>query len=262
MAVGGIHLADNAMALSPNVTPTDEAGIPSTRIAQVHQLRLLDYLYTQLTDEETTSSDPTSGVETSSDTDSTTASSPDSSTPRFTCQYSDGQYTVMYSPESDSESTSSEYYEWAIPGQMGGGWTPERRCNAIAERLEIYRPDGLLELQTGEENNLDIVCVTTTQNDDCRIVFTVPDGQDPIETRDRVFENLAVANSGQQTEGINTLHDTSSISSSGLDLGNILGIDLPQLPGQNTIPSFSGRSQGIDLRPFLAPADGGTGRNL
>lgn len=201
--------------------------------------------------------DEDKATETSSESSSETSNEPtstaDASTPRFTCQYDNGDFVVMYSPESEPGTS----YAWAIPGEMGGGWTPERRCNAIAERLEDYRPDGLLELQTGLENNYNIVCVTTTDAPGCRIVFTVPNGQDPIVTRDRVFENLAIANSGQETTGVNTFTGSSS-SSILTDLGNDLGLNLPtSLPSQQSRQS-SYRNQGIDLRPFLDPADGGT----
>jgi len=83
---------------------------------------------------------------------------------------------------------------------MGDGWTSERRCNEISQRLESYRPDGLIELRDVENNYNTVV---TTENDpSCRIVFTVPPGQDPTSTRNRVFSNLTVADSGEQTTAI------------------------------------------------------------
>ncbi|MGK7890847.1 MAG: COP23 domain-containing protein [Leptolyngbyaceae cyanobacterium] len=185
--------------------------------------------------------------------ESTSSPANTNSTARFTCQYEGGNFVVMYSPESEP----GQSYEWAIPGEMGGGWTPERRCNAIAERLENYRPDGLLELQTGVENNYNVVCVTTAETPGCRIVFTVPNDQDPLATRDRVFENLAIANSGQDTAGVTTF---TGDGADGIltNIGNELGLNLPgRSPG-----SSINRGQGIDLRPFLDPADGGTGAHL
>lgn len=176
--------------------------------------------------------------------------------PRFTCQYNGEEFVVMYSPEDDPD----EFYEWATPEEMGGGWTPERRCNAISDRLESYRPDGLQELQTGTENGYNIVCATTSADPSCRIVFTVPEGQDPEDTRDLVFENLAVANSGQDTQGIRTFQGNTSTGSILEQLGSEIGLDLPSLP--RSLPSLSQRRDSIDLRPFLSPADGGTGAAL
>ncbi|MDA0265619.1 MAG: COP23 domain-containing protein [Cyanobacteria bacterium] len=171
---------------------------------------------------------------------------PSSGSPRFSCVLDNGRYTVMYSPESQA----GQQYPWAVPDDMGAAWPAERRCNVISDRLESYRPDGLVELQTGLENGYNTVCVTTEAVSSCRIVFTVPPGQDPVATRDRVFNNLVLADQGSSTEGVNTFTDGES---SILDqIGDVLGG--ASLPGR----SNSSRS-GINLRPFLDPADGGTG---
>jgi hypothetical protein len=173
-------------------------------------------------------------------------------TTRFSCQIDQGQYTVMYNPQSQPD----EFYPWAKPQTLGGGWSAERRCAEISRRLESYRPDGLLEMQTGIENGYDIVCVTTEADPNCRIVFTVPPGQDAELTRDRVFENLAVADSGQQTDAVNTYRGNGAgeILS---QIGQELGINLPSASGGRRP-----ESRNIDLRPFLDPADGGTGTQL
>ena len=206
------------------------------------------------TDDASTSSED---VDTNADPSNTDPSDDVSNQPRFNCQYDDGEFVVMYSPASEPDT-----YAWATPSEMGGGWTPERRCNAISDRLENYRPDGLLELKTGVENGYNVVCATTSENSACRIVFTVPEGQDPIETRDLVFENLAVANSGQETQGIRTFREDVSTGNILEQIGTEFGFNLPQFPtSSQSIPSLERRSS-IDLRPFLDPADGGTGSAL
>ena len=172
---------------------------------------------------------------------------------RFVCQSLQGQYTVMYLPESQP----NESYAWAVPQSMGGGWTAEKRCTEISRRLESYRADGLVELTTGRENNYDVVCVTTEANSNCQIVFTVPQGQNAIATRDAVFENLATADDGVQTQGVNTF--TGNQSNNNI-LGQIFGIF-----GNSPAPSSSSSSSynsGINLKPFLDPSDGGTGTAL
>lgn len=163
---------------------------------------------------------------------------------RFSCQTSGGQYTVMYSPESQP----NQFYPWASPSQMGGGWSPEARCTEIARRLESYRPDGLTEMRTQMENGLNTICVTTDRVPGCRIVMTVPPGQDAIATRDRVFENLLIADSGQSTIAVNTF------TGGGLgSLGSLFG-----RPRPTTVKSPAG----INLRPFLDVKDGGTGERV
>lgn len=164
---------------------------------------------------------------------------------RFTCEVQNGQPTVMYAPRS----RPGERYAWATPEAMGSAWPAQRRCEEISRRLEDYRPDGLLELKTGLENGYNTVCVTTEDNSACRIVFTVPQGQDPALTRDRVFDNLAMADQGQTTRGISTLVQGGSIWD-GLD-------DLLGFPN-----SESSTNSAVNLRPFLDPADGGTGLRL
>jgi Circadian oscillating protein COP23 len=163
---------------------------------------------------------------------------------RFSCELSDGRYTVMYHPQSQPNGA----YPWATPSELGGGWTPERRCNEIARRLEFYRSDGLIELGTTVENGYDIVCVTTEADSRCRIVLTVPPGQDPQQTRDLVFENIVTADRGQSTEAVTTFDRNGNE----IDLlEGVLGAEFPETT-----------RTGIDLRPFLDPADGGTGEML
>ena len=126
---------------------------------------------------------------------------------RFRCELVDGEYTVMYFPESQP----NQSYPWAIPSELGGGWTPQKRCDAITERFEEYRGEGLLELATGTENGYDTICVTTQLDpSDCKLILTVPPGQDPQLTRDLIFDNLLVADDGQQTQGVYTFGDGQS----------------------------------------------------
>jgi hypothetical protein len=167
--------------------------------------------------------------------------------PRFTCQSYNGQYTVMYRPESQP----GQAYAWAVPGKMGGGWSSERRCSEISARLERYRPDGLIDLTTSQENGENILCVTTEADPSCRIVLTVPRGQDPQQTRDAVFQNLTVADSGQQTQGVNTY-------TGGGNEGDILN----QIEGALGVGKSSSSDDSINLKPFLDSKDGGTGDRL
>ena len=182
--------------------------------------------------------------------ESTTNGNPLPSDARFECQISNGEYTVMYLPKSQPD----QAYVWATPQEMGGGWTAENRCYTISERLEAYRPEGLTELQVGTENGYDIVCATTEQEPGlCKIVFTVPPGQNAVATRDLVFENLTLADSGSDTAVVNTFTGSGS--------NDILG----QITSALELPFPSRRASnrdGINLKPFLDPNDGGTGSAL
>lgn len=176
----------------------------------------------------------------------TTIPSPTAAGTRFACQMNNGQNTVMYFPESQP----NRAYPWAVPSTLGGGWSSDRRCNEIARRLESYRPDGLVEMKTGFENGYNTICVTTDRVPSCRIVLTVPPGQDATVTRDRVFQNLSVADSGQQTQGVLTYGGGRSDVLN--QLGQILGI-------RRSTAMTNGN---INLKPFLSPRDGGTGERL
>lgn len=187
----------------------------------------------------------------------------DNKTARFSCQSRDGQYIVVYQPKSQPQ----KYFPWAAPSAMGDGWSPEKRCNEISRRLELYRPDGLLEMKTSTENGYNIICATTDKNSACRIILTVPNGQDPIATRDRVFGNLATADSGQVTTAVNTYRGRDrSLNEITSDLG--LGIDLTGINGvlssvlSPSRPVSNVRSGNFYLKPFLDPSDGGTGASL
>jgi hypothetical protein len=168
---------------------------------------------------------------------------------RFACENVNGQLTVIYRPQS----RQNEAYPWAVPGDMGAAWNSQRRCSEIARRLESYRSDGLQELRTGIQNQQNVVCVTTEKDQSCRIVFTVPSQQDPIITRDRVFRNLTLADSGQQTAGVNTF---AGANNGGDLIGGLFG------NGGNSNYKPRASSGGLDLRPYLSVQDGGTGNRI
>jgi hypothetical protein len=177
---------------------------------------------------------------------------------RFICEFVSNQATVTYHPVD----RPNDKYPWAIPSTMGSNWNSTKRCTEIARRLEQYRRDGLKELRTEVKNQYDTVCVTTERNNECRIVFTVPTGKDAIATRDSVFRNLTMADSGQQTTGVNTFADGGNNG-----LTSILGNNLPgigKVGESNSAPTRRSlqAKDSIDLRPFLSTQDGGTATQL
>jgi Circadian oscillating protein COP23 len=197
----------------------------------------------------TTSGGSTStSTQTQTNTSTINSSTPISSDTRFSCQYYNGQYTVMYQPES----SPGQFFPWASPRTLGGGWDAESRCNKISERLESYRPDGLVELQTGVQNRQNIVCVTTEAVPGCRIVLTVPPEKDPYVVRNSIFQNLASADNGENTIAVNTY------GSQGNELYNF-GRTL--LGGKNPSRVSSSRDP-INLKPFLDRKDGGNATKL
>lgn len=188
-------------------------------------------------------------------TGSGTVSTPVNSNTRFSCQLINGQYTVMYQPQSQP----GQFFPWAAPRTLGSGWNSQKRCATIAERLESYRPDGLQELKTAVENRQNIVCVTTEANGFCRIVLTVPPERDPNEVLNGVFQNLADADDGRQTVAVNTYRNRGGELDELTRAGEqLLGIRRPN----NNTNATRKASGGINLKPFLDKADGGTGSKL
>jgi len=173
------------------------------------------------------------------------------STGGFGCQFYKGQYTVMYQPKSQPGTV----FPWAAPANLGGGWNAQKRCQTIAQRLESYRRDGLLELQTAVENRQNIVCVTTEANGFCRIVFTVPPEKDPYVVRNSVFENLMAADSGEETTAVNTYGNRRADNG----VREIYKIGQSVFGGKKPV---SNAKAPIKLKNFLDKADGGTGQNL
>jgi Circadian oscillating protein COP23 len=171
---------------------------------------------------------------------------------RFMCETIDNQSTVTYHPVD----RPGDKYPWAVPSTMGTNWNAVKRCTEIARRLEEYRRDGLKELRTDVKNQYNTVCVTTEKNGECRIVFTVPMGQDAISTRDSVFRNLTMADNGQRTTGVTTFAEGGNNS-----FGDMFGNILPGGNTPNSAPAFQTKDS-IDLRPFLSTKDGGTATQL
>ena len=158
----------------------------------------------------------------------------------------------MYQPESQP----GKYFAWATPRTLGGGWNAQRRCQTIAQRLETYRPDGLLELRNSRLNGYDTLCVTTGRNSDCRLILTVPPGQDPVITRNQIFNNLITADSGQETIGVNTY------TSTGNEIESILNSTGIFARRSRRAASRAVSKDAINLKSFLDRSDYGNGRAL
>ncbi|RUR75280.1 COP23 domain-containing protein [Chlorogloeopsis fritschii PCC 9212] len=202
---------------------------------------------------------PGDGTSTTTNTSTTTTTSNTSTTidpaTRFSCQNYNGQYTVMYQPESQP----GRFFAWANPRTLGGGWDAYKRCATIAERLETYRPDGLTELRTSTLNGYNVLCVTTEANSACRLVLTVPPEKDPYAVRDSVFQNLISADSGQTTIGVNTFSSRSN--GNGVQEIYNLGRTLLGNSGNNNNRTRASRDP-VNLKPFLDRNDGGNGSKL
>lgn len=240
--LGGLAVSvlfGNAPAMAQYDSSDDAVVVPTTGSSRTT---------TTPTGTSTTTRTRTSTPTGTSTTTSTSSSSQrvDTAT-RFSCQMDNNGYTVMYSPQSQP----NQLFAWATPQALGGGWDAQRRCATIAQRLETYRPDGLVELRTSSLNGYDVLCVTSEANPSCRLVLTVPPGRDAFQVRNDVFQNLVSADSGQATIGVNTyrgagLEDTINLGRTLLGNGNRAAVS----------------KDAIQLKPFLDKKDGGNGTLL
>ena len=157
---------------------------------------------------------------------------------RFSCQNQpDTQrgsevWTVMYRHDKSPQ-------PWLkMVTTLGGGYTPLKRCEEIAERLEIYRKDGLTQLTYRRDSNTPnqyVICAKTKlSGDNCPLLVTLKPGS--------------------ETEAYKELQDMTE------DLQNGTGV-YQGGGGKQVVPNFSPASPVIDLTPFLAEEDRLAGSN-
>ncbi|WP_377480325.1 MAG: COP23 domain-containing protein [Microcoleus anatoxicus] len=79
-------------------------------------------------------------------------------------------------------------------------WQPAKRCQAIADRMEDYRKDGLTALDYRRDDNTPgqwVICARTKKTDNCSLLLTLrPDKQDPYKALDEVLGNLKPGTDG------------------------------------------------------------------
>lgn len=72
---------------------------------------------------------------------------------------------------------------WVSYWASNSGWTPERRCQAIANRFQRYYDNGMLKyMRTGVVNGYPVICVGTSTGGSCRprdVLVTLKWGRDP-----------------------------------------------------------------------------------
>lgn len=80
-------------------------------------------------------------------------------------------WTVMY----DNDKGIQPWLGMVIP--MGGGWTEAKRCDAIADRLENFRQDGLQAIDFRSDPNTprqEVICVKTQlSGEGCPLLLTL-----------------------------------------------------------------------------------------
>ncbi|MGK7899861.1 MAG: COP23 domain-containing protein [Hormoscilla sp.] len=72
---------------------------------------------------------------------------------------------------------------WVSYWASNSGWTPQRRCQAIANRFQRYYDNGMLKyMRTGIVNGYRVICVGTSTGGSCRprdVLVTLKWGRNP-----------------------------------------------------------------------------------
>ena len=115
-------------------------------------------------------------------------------TDRFSCELRPDTerrkdvWTVMY----DNNKGQQPWLGMVIT--MGGGWSPERRCQEIEERLEDFRKDGLFSIEYRQDPNApeqEVICAKTKlSGDSCPLLLTLDVGVDGYKELREMTEAL------------------------------------------------------------------------
>jgi hypothetical protein len=86
------------------------------------------------------------------------------------------------------------FIRWTSDRFAGSGWSAERRCEAVSQRLqESYDKGSLKFLTPGRMNGLPVVCSTDRDGGSCiDLIYTLKPGQNPATT----LSNLLQARQG------------------------------------------------------------------
>ncbi|NEQ41864.1 MAG: hypothetical protein F6K40_39070 [Okeania sp. SIO3I5] len=151
-------------------------------------------------------------------------------TDRFSCELQpnaerkEDVWTVVY----DNDKGKQPWLGMVI--SMGGGWTPAKRCEAIEERLEDYRKDGLLSLYYRNDPNTpgqQVICAKTKlSGDGCPLLLTL----------------------NKEVDGYTALGDITKALWDGTSVYH-------NGDGKSVNSDFSRESPVIHLQPFLATED-------
>ena len=111
----------------------------------------------------------------------------------FTCGAVDGVPTTIAS----TMRGDIAFINWNSDYFSSTGYTPQQRCETVANRLKRGYQNGLKYLTTGIKNGLNVICMTSTIGGDCQEVLLTPKPEDdPQQTLQALF-NIRTGGSSQ-----------------------------------------------------------------
>ena len=86
--------------------------------------------------------------------------------------------------------------------KLGGGYTPQRRCDIVSQKFQDFHNQGILKfLTTGTENRQKVICVTDIDQGPCRAtLYTLKPDQDPGEALQSLLAVRTRASTGPISE--------------------------------------------------------------
>jgi hypothetical protein len=104
----------------------------------------------------------------------------------FFCDTSGDVPTTVYL---NKQGIQEPWIKWSSDYFTDSGWTPEKRCGEVSNRLETYRVNQQLRYVTsGVVNNQKVICVAASQGAPCGgIIYTLKPEQDAIAALNNLF---------------------------------------------------------------------------
>jgi len=103
----------------------------------------------------------------------------------FSCKMVSGAWTTLVNESSQPE---RQIIRWTSP-TGGPGYTPERRCKEVTNRMNDYFSKSGQFITYGIKNEQNVICTTDGQGKDClKLLYTLKPNQDPKGTLEDLFQ--------------------------------------------------------------------------
>lgn len=105
---------------------------------------------------------------------------------RFVCGTASGVPTTLAIMSSGKQ---IPVIRWVSDVFASDGWSSQRRCEAVSERMTDFNNRGMMRyLTTGRMNGMNVICVALSKGDPCSgLIYTLKQNQNPSVTLRRLF---------------------------------------------------------------------------
>jgi Circadian oscillating protein COP23 len=104
----------------------------------------------------------------------------------FSCKKVSGAWTTVVN---ESDKPEQQIIRWTSDVGAFAGYTPERRCKEVTNRMNKYLSESGQFITYGTMNNLNVICTTNRLGKDClHLLYTLKPDQAPKETLEDLFQ--------------------------------------------------------------------------